>query len=201
MVISDEPVWGEGVKDSVQEYENAVVYGDMDQESVIHEGEIPILANGWVRNSNGPTLITEHGTPHRYLNPAFQRHPVSSHSVTDSIETLLSLESVRKAWDARDRPSPFSASKRALLTGWRSLPATSSIDDELFIPDAQQSDIFCRRIVCSRYLKLQIRILPAEGVHKSDENRDDSKHSHNTNQIGLCFRFFPLPHYTSTHTS
>ena len=56
MVISDEPVCGEGVKDSVQEYENAVVYGDMDQESVIHEGEIPILANGWVEIPTGRLL-------------------------------------------------------------------------------------------------------------------------------------------------
>lgn len=48
MVVSDEPVWGEAVKDFVQEYENAVVYGDVDQDSVIHEGEVRILANGWV---------------------------------------------------------------------------------------------------------------------------------------------------------
>ena len=48
MVVSSEPVWGEAIENFVRERQDAIVYGDMDQESVLYEGEIRILANGWV---------------------------------------------------------------------------------------------------------------------------------------------------------
>ncbi|NHX38149.1 MULTISPECIES: hypothetical protein [Haloarcula] len=46
MVISSEPVWGNAMDDFVQEYQNAIVYTDKEQETVLHEGEVRILANG-----------------------------------------------------------------------------------------------------------------------------------------------------------
>lgn len=48
MVVSSEPVWGDIADDFVQEYQDAVVYADMEQETVLHEGPLRILANGWV---------------------------------------------------------------------------------------------------------------------------------------------------------
>lgn len=56
MVISSEPVWGDAVDYFVQECPNAVVYGDMEQETVLHEGDVRILANGWVELSTGRLL-------------------------------------------------------------------------------------------------------------------------------------------------
>ncbi|UWG48151.1 Uncharacterized protein HSRCO_1873 [Halanaeroarchaeum sp. HSR-CO] len=48
MVISDEPLWGDAVEDFVQEYDDVIVYGDREGETVLHEGGGRILANGWV---------------------------------------------------------------------------------------------------------------------------------------------------------
>ena len=48
MLISTEPAWGDAVDQFVKEYENAIVYGDIDQETVLHEGQVRVLANGWV---------------------------------------------------------------------------------------------------------------------------------------------------------
>lgn len=31
-----------------REYDDAIVYGDIDGETVLHEGRVRILANGWV---------------------------------------------------------------------------------------------------------------------------------------------------------
>lgn len=56
MVISSAPIWGEAAENFVQEYENAVVYGDIDPDSILHEGEIRILANGWVKLPTGRLL-------------------------------------------------------------------------------------------------------------------------------------------------
>lgn len=56
MVISSEPVWGEAMEDFVREYEHAVVYGDMDGATVLHEGTIRLLANGWVELPTGRLL-------------------------------------------------------------------------------------------------------------------------------------------------
>ncbi|PSQ65821.1 MAG: hypothetical protein BRD24_05720 [Halobacteriales archaeon SW_9_67_24] len=39
MVVSSEPVWGEAVENFVRECDDAIVYGDMEQESILHEGE------------------------------------------------------------------------------------------------------------------------------------------------------------------
>lgn len=56
MVISTEPVW-EAFKDElVITYENATVYGDFEQERILHEGEIRLLPNGWVALPTGRLL-------------------------------------------------------------------------------------------------------------------------------------------------
>ncbi|PSQ13265.1 hypothetical protein BRC98_01765 [Halobacteriales archaeon QS_7_68_65] len=56
MVVFSEPVWGEAIENFVRERQDAIVYGDMDQESVLYEGEIRILANGWVELPTGRLL-------------------------------------------------------------------------------------------------------------------------------------------------
>lgn len=48
MVISSEPLWDEAVDYFVQEYQDAVVYADMDQETILYERDLRILGNGWV---------------------------------------------------------------------------------------------------------------------------------------------------------
>ncbi|EMA08093.1 hypothetical protein SAMN05443574_12718 [Haloarcula vallismortis] len=56
MVISSESVWGNAMDDFVQEYQNATVYADIEQETVLHEGAVRILANGWVKLPTGRLL-------------------------------------------------------------------------------------------------------------------------------------------------
>jgi len=56
MVVSSEPIWGELVEDFTREYQNAVVYADTDQETVLHEGAVRLLANGWVELPTGRLL-------------------------------------------------------------------------------------------------------------------------------------------------
>ena len=56
MVVSSEPVWGEAIENFIRERQDAIVYGDMDQESVLYEGEIRILANRWVELPTGRLL-------------------------------------------------------------------------------------------------------------------------------------------------
>lgn len=48
MVISTEPIWEGFADEIVIEYEDATVYGDFDQEQIIHQGKVRILPNGWV---------------------------------------------------------------------------------------------------------------------------------------------------------
>ena len=56
MVVSSEPVWGELIEDFTREYQNAVVYADMDRETVLHEGAVRLLATGWVELPTGRLL-------------------------------------------------------------------------------------------------------------------------------------------------
>lgn len=56
MVITSEPAWGEAVDYFVQEYDDAVVYADMAGETVLHEGELHLLGNGWVQLPTGRLL-------------------------------------------------------------------------------------------------------------------------------------------------
>jgi hypothetical protein len=56
MVVSSEPIWGELVEDFTREYQNAVVYAGMDRETVLHEGAVRLLANGWVELPTGRLL-------------------------------------------------------------------------------------------------------------------------------------------------
>jgi hypothetical protein len=56
MVISTEPAWGDAIEQFVREYENAIVYADIDQETVVYEGQVRVLANGWVELPTGRLL-------------------------------------------------------------------------------------------------------------------------------------------------
>lgn len=63
MVISTEPVWGELAENLVQEHKNAIVYADFDQETILHEGALRVLPNGWVELPTG-----------RLISPAAVHH-------------------------------------------------------------------------------------------------------------------------------
>ncbi|AEM57288.1 MULTISPECIES: hypothetical protein [Haloarcula] len=56
MVVSTEPAWGDAVEQFVKEYESAIVYADIEQETVLHEGAVRVLANGWVELPTGRLL-------------------------------------------------------------------------------------------------------------------------------------------------
>lgn len=56
MVFSTEPAWGDIDEVFVQEYENAVVYSGHEQETVLHDGAVRLLANGWVELPSGRLL-------------------------------------------------------------------------------------------------------------------------------------------------
>lgn len=56
MVISTNPVWEEVGDCFVREYRDAIVYADFEQEVVLHEGELRVLANGWVELPTGRLL-------------------------------------------------------------------------------------------------------------------------------------------------
>lgn len=56
MVVSTEPVWDELPDYFVREYENAIVYADFEQETVLHEDGVRLLANGWVELPTGRLL-------------------------------------------------------------------------------------------------------------------------------------------------
>lgn len=59
MVISTESVWDELADRLVQEYHNAIVYADFEQERILHEGRLRVLANGWVELPTGRLLSPE----------------------------------------------------------------------------------------------------------------------------------------------
>ena len=63
MVISSRPVWGEAAEYVVREVDDAVVYGDREQERALHEGSLRLLANGWVELPTG-----------RFLSPQAVHH-------------------------------------------------------------------------------------------------------------------------------
>ncbi|WP_232703562.1 hypothetical protein [Halobacterium wangiae] len=63
MVISTKSVWDEVADElsdgSVIEYENATVYGDFEQEQVLHQGNVRILPNSWIALPTGRLLSPE----------------------------------------------------------------------------------------------------------------------------------------------
>lgn len=59
MVVSTSPAWDDIADLFVQQYRTAVVYGDLEQETILHEGEIRILPNGWVELPTGRLLSPE----------------------------------------------------------------------------------------------------------------------------------------------
>lgn len=59
MVFSTEPAWGDIDEQFMQEFQNAVVYADSDQETILHEGQARLLANGWVALPSGRFLSPE----------------------------------------------------------------------------------------------------------------------------------------------
>lgn len=56
MVVSTDSAWDELADLFVQEYRKAVVYADLEGETVLHEGEIRVLANGWIELPTGRLL-------------------------------------------------------------------------------------------------------------------------------------------------
>jgi len=54
MVVSNEPLWQDAIDDFVREYDDAVVYAD--GETVLHEGPVRLLGNGWVELPTGRLL-------------------------------------------------------------------------------------------------------------------------------------------------
>jgi len=63
MVISTASVWDEVAdelaENQIIEYENATVYGDFEQETVLHRGSIRILPNSWIALPTGRLLSPE----------------------------------------------------------------------------------------------------------------------------------------------
>jgi hypothetical protein len=59
VVVSTESVRDELAERIEREYEAVVVYGDADAKSVLHEGPIRLLANGWVKLPSGRLLSPE----------------------------------------------------------------------------------------------------------------------------------------------
>jgi hypothetical protein len=55
MMFSTESVWD----DFLRQYDHAVVYGDVERETVLHEGPIRLLGNGWVELPSGRLLSPE----------------------------------------------------------------------------------------------------------------------------------------------
>jgi hypothetical protein len=56
MVFSTEPAWSDIDGMFTQEYRHAVVYADLQQETVLHEGALRLLANGWIELPSGRLL-------------------------------------------------------------------------------------------------------------------------------------------------
>lgn len=56
MVVSTDSVWQYLTELFEQEYQDAIVYADFEQETVLHEGPIRILATGWVELPSGRLL-------------------------------------------------------------------------------------------------------------------------------------------------
>ncbi|QIB72895.1 hypothetical protein G3I44_00490 [Halogeometricum borinquense] len=52
-----------------QTIDNAVVYADADKETILHEGSVRILANGWVEVSSG-RLISPSAVHHIDKQPS-----------------------------------------------------------------------------------------------------------------------------------
>lgn len=63
MVISTASVWDEIADELAEnqmiEYEDATVYGDFEQEQVLHQGSIRILPNSWIALPTGRLLSPE----------------------------------------------------------------------------------------------------------------------------------------------
>ena len=68
MVFSTEPVWSDIDEAFTQEFRNAVVYADFQQETVIHEGALRLLANGWVELPSG-RLLSPDAVHHIDMHP------------------------------------------------------------------------------------------------------------------------------------
>jgi hypothetical protein len=63
MVVATDSLWEYLTELFEQEYEDAVVYADVEQETVLHEGPVRMLATGWVELPSG-----------RLLSPAAVHH-------------------------------------------------------------------------------------------------------------------------------
>ncbi|WP_224449204.1 hypothetical protein [Haloprofundus salilacus] len=69
MVVPTSSLWELFTELFEREYRDAVVYGDFEQETVLHEGRIRLLATGWVELPSGRFLSPE-SVHHIDTNPA-----------------------------------------------------------------------------------------------------------------------------------
>jgi hypothetical protein len=56
MQIPYDSMWGVVPEDFVLEHADVIVYGDIDKETILHEGSLRVLANGWVELPTGRLL-------------------------------------------------------------------------------------------------------------------------------------------------
>jgi hypothetical protein len=56
MVLSTESAWDDIAEEFTHEYQDAVVYADRERETILHEGPLILLTNGWVTLPSGRLL-------------------------------------------------------------------------------------------------------------------------------------------------
>lgn len=56
MVVSTDSAWDVVADRFEREYPDAVAYGDLEGETVLHEGALRVLASGWVELPSGRLL-------------------------------------------------------------------------------------------------------------------------------------------------
>lgn len=59
MVITTDSVWDALADLFIADYRNATVYADYEQETILYEGALRILANGWIELPTGRLLSPE----------------------------------------------------------------------------------------------------------------------------------------------
>lgn len=56
MVVATESIWDAFAEELVIEHDDATVYGDYEQQQVLHRGTVRVLPNGWVAIPTGRLL-------------------------------------------------------------------------------------------------------------------------------------------------
>ena len=69
MVVAPDSLWDVVTDRFETEYDDAVVYGDVDGDTVLHEGAVRVRANGWVELPTG-RLLSPEAVHHVDVHPA-----------------------------------------------------------------------------------------------------------------------------------